>query len=197
VNIAACVLAAGSSRRMGSAKAWLDAGGRPFVLRILDSFRAAGVEHRWVVGAPGDERLRQACATAGAQFLVNPDPARGMLSSLHVCLEALGQQDTIVDALFVTPVDCPRVLPETIALLAREFAASRAPVVRPRHAGRGGHPALFSATVFGELLQAPLAGGARTVVRAHARDRLEVEVDDAAVLDDIDTATDWQRSRSQ
>jgi molybdenum cofactor cytidylyltransferase len=196
-TIAACILAAGSSRRMGSPKAWLDADGQPFVVRLLESFRAAGVELRFVVGAMDDVAMRDACAARGARLLVNPTPEHGMLSSLHVCLDAIGDSKPPVDALFVCPVDCPRVRPETIVLLIEAFEAKRSPVVVPRFGARRGHPTLFDAALFDELRHAPLEVGARAVVRAHAADRLEVPVEDEAVLDDVDTRVDLQKLSSR
>ena len=194
VNIAACILAAGASRRMGSPKAWLDADGQPFVVRLLESFAAAGVELRFVVGTVDDVAMRDACAARGARLLVNRTPERGMLSSLHVCLDAIGDSKaTAVDAMFVSPVDCPRVRPETIALLIQAFETTRSPLVVPRFGARRGHPTLFAAALFDELRQAPLEVGARAVVRAHAADRLEVPVEDEAVLDDVDTRVDLQK----
>lgn len=183
---------------MGSPKAWLDAGGQPFVVRLLASLRTAGVTRCLVVAPVDDAAIQAVCDAHAAQLLVNPDPDRGMLSSIHIGLRALRAGDDAappVDALFVAPVDCPRVQPQTLALLMAQFAATQAPIVVPSHGGRRGHPTLFAARLFDELLQAPLDAGARAVVRAHAADRLEVAVDDAAVLDDVDTPEDWARLR--
>jgi len=198
LNIAACVLAAGRSRRMGSPKAWLDAGGQPFVVRLLAALQTAGVTRRIVVAPVHDAAMQAVCDAHAAELLVNPDPDRGMLSSIHICLRALRAGEArapAVDALFVAPVDCPCVQVQTLALLVAQFAATQAPIVVPSHGGRRGHPVLFAAQLFDELLQAPLDVGARAVVRAHAADRLEVPVEDAAVLDDVDTPEDWARLR--
>lgn len=200
MNIAACVLAAGRSRRMGSPKAWLDAGGQPFVVRLLDSLHAAGVTRCFVVASTRDDAMQAVCDAHATEILVNSTPDRGMLSSVHICLRALlatGVPSPVVDALIVAPVDCPLVQPRTLSLLIEQFTATRAPIVVPRHGSRRGHPTLFAAALFDELLQAPLDVGARAVVWAHADDRLEVPVDDPAVLDDVDTPEDWARLRTE
>jgi CTP:molybdopterin cytidylyltransferase MocA len=163
--VAACVLAAGAGRRMGAPKASLEYDGRTFVDRLLDSCRAAGMAPRFVVAAAADATVRAACERHNARLLLNPAPERGMLSSLHVCLHALAAPAATPAALVVAPVDCPRVRPETIAALAAAFATTRAPIVVPRYRGRRGHPALFAAALFEELLRAPLDVGARAVVR--------------------------------
>ena len=189
MTLAACVLAAGASRRMGRPKALLVTEGRSFLDRLCSTFRAAGIDRLYVVGQPEAEELQTACAGCGARFLANPEPERGMLSSLHVCLRELTTTTTRtpIDGLFVAPVDCPHVQAATISQLARGFETSGAPIVVPSFGARRGHPTLFSAALFQELLEAPPDLGARAVVWAHATDRLEVPVDDPAILDDIDT----------
>jgi len=189
MQIAACILAAGAGQRMGQDKAEVRLAGRSFVDRLLGSFASAGTAPLFVVARSATPGLVAACTAHGAQLRLNPDPDRGMLSSLHVCLRALmqGPNATEIAALFVTPVDCPRVRPETTTRLASAFDASGAPLVLPLYQGRRGHPVLFGVELFEELLAAPLDVGARAVVWAHAADRIEIEMDDAGVLDDLDT----------
>ncbi len=192
MKLGACLLAAGASERMGRSKALLPFEGRTFLAAALEMFRAAGVETRFVVGratpAPELAAMAGICAANGARLLVNPEPERGMLSSLHVCLNAMQSGDApALAGLFVLPVDCPGVRPGTLAALAAAFRTSGAPVVVPRFGLRRGHPVLFAAALFEELAAAPLDQGARAVVRAHAADRLELPVDDPAVLNDVDT----------
>jgi CTP:molybdopterin cytidylyltransferase MocA len=187
MKVAALVLAAGRGRRMGEAKAAVRLGGRTFLEMLLAALRQAGADPRLVVVAPDPgSSIEVTCAAFAARLLVNPSPAGGMLSSLHVGLDALAS-DATIDALLVAPVDCPRVRPETIAALVDARAATGAPIVVPRYRGRRGHPALFASSLFGELRAASPAVGARSVLHAHAADRCELDVDDAAVLDDFDT----------
>jgi len=65
--------------------------------------------------------------------------------------------------------------------------------VRPARLGRHGHPVLFDARVLPELRAADLAAGARVVVRAHAAEACDVEVDDPGAFEDIDTPEDYFR----
>ena len=73
------------------------------------------------------------------------------------------------------------------------WSRSGAPVVRPSRGGRHGHPVLFDARVLAELRAADLSAGARAVVRAHAAESLDVEVDDPGAFEDIDTPEDYRR----
>jgi CTP:molybdopterin cytidylyltransferase MocA len=121
---------------------------------------------------------------AGAVTLTNPDPGEGPITSLRVALETLGDG---IDGMAVLPVDHPLVRPATVRALLEAFVESRAPVVLPTHEGERGHPGLFRRSVFPELLDPGLEGGARTVVHAHLADAHLVPVDDPGVRADIDT----------
>ena len=182
--IGAIVLAAGSSTRMGRAKAHLPAGpkGRSFVDTITETLAGAGVATVRVVVAPGlPQPPRQA--------VVNPDPSAGMLSSVQCGLRAFQEE---LAAVFVWPVDHPLVERDTVVAMIAAFQRTGAPVVVPTNDGRRGHPVLFAARVFSELLAADPSHGARSVVHAHD-DRLELPVADGGVVVDIDTPEDYAR----
>jgi molybdenum cofactor cytidylyltransferase len=87
----------------------------------------------------------------------------------------------------IWPVDHPLVAVKTVDSLLGELSGGDPAVVLPVHHGRRGHPVLFAAALALELMEAPASEGARAVVRAHRRDRVEVPVDDPGVITDIDT----------
>lgn len=192
---AAIILAAGDSRRMGTPKALLaDPDGRAFVVRITRTFIAAGVAEILIVtGAEHDAIEEATMAEPGsvARLVRNPDPGRGPLSSLWVGLDALARPD--LDGILMTLVDVPMVRATTIRAVVEAWRRTGAPVVRPAIGDRHGHPVLFDRAVFEELRRAPLGQGAKAVVRAHAHDLVNVDVDDQGCLVDIDTAADYQR----
>lgn len=183
--IGAIVLAAGSSSRMGRAKADLPIGpgGRSFVDTITGTLAAAGVSAVKVVVAPGLPRPPE-------HAVVNPDPSAGMLSSLKC---GLGAFQDVLDAVLVWPVDHPLVERDTVVALIAAFQCTGAPVVVPTHHGRRGHPVLFAARLFPELTAADPSQGARAVVHAHD-DRVELPVSDDGVVSDIDTPEDYARA---
>lgn len=187
--IAAIVLAAGASERMGQAKADLQMpGGTSFLESILTTLRRLRVP-AWVVVGPDDRRA----APPGAELVVNPDPSRGMLSSLQCGLRALPPG---TGAVIVWPVDHPRVEPGTIATLIAAQRAHGAPVVLPRKDGRRGHPVVFAGGALEELAGLPESGNAGEIVHAHD-DRLELEVDDTGIADDIDDPEAYARAFGQ
>jgi len=125
------------------------------------------------------------------RLIRNQDPARGQLSSLQEALDDLLPRAP--RALVMAPVDLPLVSASTVRALIGAWERSGAPLVRPARLGRHGHPVLFDARVLPELRAADLAAGARVVVRAHAAEACDVEVDDPGAFEDIDTPEDYFR----
>jgi molybdenum cofactor cytidylyltransferase len=186
------VLAAGRSSRFGRPKALLpvDEGGLPFVSRLVNLFRTAGVSEILVVGRDNDAALRQMVLAVSARFVVNADADRGQLSSLVAALDAIETRS--VRGLIVMPVDIPLIQSATIASVRDAFLRGTFPIARATHQGRHGHPVIFGSAVFEELRHADPNAGAKAVVHAHAHEILNVEVDDAAVLRDVDTPRDYR-----
>jgi molybdenum cofactor cytidylyltransferase len=196
--IRAIVLAAGKSTRMGEPKALLkDGNGRTFVARVLHTLRAAdvadltvvtGAVHGFIVAAVALDAPRSALV----RFAQNPDPDRGQLSSLQTGLDTVATAG--VDAILVTLVDVPFVLPATVRAVVDEWRRTRAPIVRPAIGERHGHPVLFSREVFDELRSADASLGAKAVVRAHSERIVNVPVEDEGALIDLDTPEEYVRA---
>lgn len=183
MKAAAIILAAGESSRMGEPKALLTLNGETFVDRLVAAFDGA-CDPVIVVTGYHSEAVR-AGARRNAVFVENPHPRRGMLSSLQCGIAAV--PGDCEGALFM-PVDQPRVTPETIRAV---LAASDALLAAPVCLGKRGHPVWIRRDLFAEFA-AELAS-AREVIHRHAAERREVPVDDAGVLDDIDTPDDYRR----
>ena len=196
--IAAVILAAGASTRMGTSKALLaDPDGRSFVARIARTFGDAGLDHLVVVTGAHHEAIVTALAADGLSGRVtcvrNPDPSRGQISSLWAGLDAVMRPE--LEAMLMTLVDVPMVRPSTVRAVIEAWRHGRAPIVRPAIGDRHGHPVLFDRAVFDELRRAPLDEGAKAVVHAHAVDLLNVTVDDEGCLIDVDTPGDYAQLR--
>jgi molybdenum cofactor cytidylyltransferase len=180
---------------MGSPKAVLETSdGLPFVVRIVQTLRAAGVADVVVVtGRHHDDisRVLEAVARPDRPLLArNPNPSRGQLSSLLVGMDAVVTPDT--EGLLVTLVDVPMVSVTTVAAVVERWRRDRAPIVRPAIGDRHGHPVIFDRSLFGELRRAPLDAGAKSVVRAHAHEIVNVAVDDEGCLVDVDTPEEYR-----
>ena len=187
MSLGAIILAAGASRRMGRPKSLLTLdSGETFVSRIHTTLAVAGLDPVVIVVRAELERDISAAAD-GARLIVNPDPGRGQLSSLLAGLEALAP----CDAAMVTLVDLPLVRVETIRAIADAWRRTRAPLVRPVHNGLHGHPVIFGAKLIAALRHADPVTGAKPVVHAFAREAVDVPVDDAGTVQDVDTQGDY------
>jgi len=192
--LAAIILAAGDSTRMGRPKALLpDPDGRPFVARLVRTFAAAGLHDIVIVTGSLHAAIAEAVAADGlpvAPNLVNnPQPALGQVSSLWMGLDAVSRLG--VDGMLMTLVDIPLVRASTIQRVIDEWTRSRAPIVRPAVGDRHGHPVLFDRSLFDALRHAPITEGARAVVHANADRIVNVQVDDEGCLLDVDTPADY------
>ena len=189
------VLSGGDSRRMGSPKALLtDADGVPFIIRIVESMREAGLTDIVVVtgnhhDAIADVLMRS--SVHGVRIVRNPDPSRGQLSSLWTAMDACVAG---TEGLAMTLVDVPMLAPATIAQVVEAWRRTRAPIVRPAYGQRRGHPVIFDRAVFDELRRAPAELGARVVVSAHYDEVVNVVVDDPGCVVDIDTPDEYRRA---
>ncbi|MBL8293008.1 MAG: nucleotidyltransferase family protein [Bryobacterales bacterium] len=182
MTLAGIILAGGSSRRMGRIKALLPFGGETFLdrqIRLLEPHCSPVVV---VVGEHAAEI--EAGRQRPAVTVINPDPDRGMLSSLQCGLSALPER---IDAFLFTPVDLPRINEGTVEQLAQ--AAGSALIVIPRCHGRRGHPVLMDASLRPELLAA--SGSPRDVVDRHAGQVRYLDVEDAGILVDVDTPEEY------
>jgi CTP:molybdopterin cytidylyltransferase MocA len=194
--IPAIILAAGASTRMGRCKALLPAGpaGLPFVVTLAGAMLAGGADDVVIVTAAERTEIGAALDAAGipARVLTNPDPERGQLSSLLIAINLIDQPG--VRAALMTPVDLPRIAPDTVRAVLDAYRRTGAPLVRPVRAGKHGHPVLLDRTLFAELRRLDPGAGADTVVRAHAASGVEVPSEDEGAFIDIDSPDDYLRA---
>jgi len=188
-GVAAVILAAGAGRRMGgAAKALLRRrDGATYLEAVAALAAGAGAtELVVVIGEPHQAASLAEARRLGLATVVNPDPGRGMASSVAVGF-AHALDHFAAAAALLWPVDHPDVTAATLAALAAAPGAIAVPTCR----GRGGHPTRFARPVWPELAAcAGLADGARGVVRANPARVVRVEVDDAGVVADVDTPED-------
>ena len=183
VSIAGLVLSGGASRRMGTPKALLRFQGETFLDRLIRLF---GGVCRPVVVVAGEHapEIRSGIERGGeAVFAINPDPERGMLSSLQCGLALVPPS---AGAVLFMPVDHPHLQVSTLQALVARFTEERAPVIVPTYNGEHGHPVLIARSVADELLALPLTAMASDVIHRHVPETVYVEVADSAVISDID-----------
>jgi molybdenum cofactor cytidylyltransferase len=170
--LAAVILSGGASRRMGSPKALVSYQGRPFLEHLLSVTKHPAIGARRVVLGADAEAISKGIRLAEGEIVINKDWEKGQLGSIHAALRSL-PLDT--EGMLLCPVDHPLVTTVLVGSLIEAFLSSRAPIVVPVYRGKRGHPVIFSSALYGELLNASLEQGARSVVWAHKGEVREVE----------------------
>ncbi|MGI8743204.1 MAG: nucleotidyltransferase family protein [Bryobacteraceae bacterium] len=184
--IAGLILAAGASRRMGTPKALLRIQGETFLDRLIGVF-----SHRLSpVIAVGGQAFSLPSRPA-VTFAINPDPERGMLSSLQCGLQEL--PSTSAGVVF-TPVDYPAIRSATVERIIAAFRSHACDVVIPVCGEIHGHPVCVSRRVIHDLLKLPVTAQARDTIRQYRDRTVFVEVEDPGITADVDTPEDYQRS---
>ncbi len=192
MSVAAVILAAGESRRMGFPKALLELAGETFVDRLIGIFRAYCSPVVVVTGHDAGDVEAGARRAAQALFVRNAAYRLGQLSSLQCGLKALPED---CGGVLFTPVDYPAIQPGTVARLVEGFER-RAPhelVVVPRCGGRRGHPVACARALFDEILALPADAQARDVIRRHRDATAYVDVEDPGILEDADDPAAYER----
>ena len=188
-KIAAVLLAAGRSRRMGAFKPLLPFGGGSVVRACVESLREAGAREVVVVVGHRAEEVRAALARrACVRFAVNDEPGSEMGVSVARGVEALGGD---VEAVLVALVDQPAVPSDAIRSLIEARARTGARLVLPEWGGRGGHPVLIDLGLREELLRLVPPGGLRALFDAHRGEVLRVPSESPFVARDMDTWDDY------
>jgi CTP:molybdopterin cytidylyltransferase MocA len=187
------VLAAGESRRMGQPKAGLQLapGGPTFAAAVVAVLQQSQLDEVVVVAGAHPEAVRASLlGVTGVRVIEHAAWSDGQLSSLRAGLEAVASAD--LDAVLVALVDCPRVRASTVGRLIETWRTTRAPIVRPAIGARHGHPVIFDRAAFDDIRCAPLDVGAKAVIARWQHALVNVTVDDAGVLADVDTPADYE-----
>lgn len=185
--LAAIILAGGESRRMGTPKALVPFRGISFVQHLVNATRHARIGPRRIVLGAGAEQIRDQLGVDREMIVLNPDWEKGQLASIQAGIRSLSEE---TEGIVLCPVDHPLVSANLISNLIHQFDTSGKLIVLPAFRGQRGHPVIFRASLYSELLAAPSDIGARQVVWAHPNDIEEVPTEEEGVvlnLNDPDT----------
>ncbi len=196
MTVALVVLAAGASTRLGACKALVDLGGRTPLERLLEAGRAFDGAPPLVVAGAHQAAIAHA-APPGVEVRENAAWAEGRLGGIALAARARAGCD-----LCLAPVDVPLVGAAVFAALRAHWDAAGAPaegwlapfVVRAGSGRAFGHP-----LVIGRALAARCANSRKDLplreLRGQAEPLMSIRVDDAAILDDLDSPDDLERLR--
>jgi molybdenum cofactor cytidylyltransferase len=182
--IAAVVLAAGESSRMGADKALLMYRGRTFLENIISTLREGGVGRVVVVLGHHAELIEQSVDLSTVEVVVNQDYRLGQTSSLQAGLRILTGNEP--EGVVLCLVDHPAMSAHTVQKLIQHFRSTGKSIVIPQLMGKHGHPVVVCREVFSQFLALGPDQGADTLIHQY-RDRTEfVEVMDRGILLDVD-----------
>ena len=194
--IAALILAAGRSRRMGEANKLLaDISGQPMVRRVAETVLQSRA--RPVIAITGHEQddVRQALGRLDLSFVENPDFADGLSTSLSAGIKAL-PEDT--DGALVCLGDMPLVTSRHLDKLISAFDPEEGrSICVPTVRGKRGNPVLWGADFFDRIAEVKGDTGAKHLLGEYAEMVCEVAIDDDAVLTDIDTPAALEAVRKE
>ncbi len=193
-RIAAIVLAAGLSTRMGSNKLLAEVDGKPLIRHAVEAALGSAASPVVVVTGPAGEKIRQAVSPLAPLFVDNPDYSKGLSASLKCGLKSL---PTDCDGAVVLLGDMPSVSAGLIDRLIASFdpGGDRAICVATRH-GKRGNPVLWARRFFPEMLAIEGDVGGRQLIGQNAELVCEVEASDDAPLTDIDTPEELRAYRA-
>lgn len=185
-RIAALLLAAGQSRRMGKENKLLaEVDGKPMVRHMAEAVAASKTASLTVVLGHEADAVRAALADLNPAYAYNPDYAEGLSTSLKTGLAAVGDE---VDGVVVCLGDMPRVSSGIIDRMIAAFdPVEGRSIVVPTRRGKRGNPVLFAKRFFEEMAGVSGDVGARHLIGKHEDLVVDLEVEDESVLTDVDT----------
>lgn len=188
--LAAVILAAGGSSRMGQPKQLLKFRGTSLLRRAIDTAQAAGAEQVIVVlGSFADKLLPEVEGTS-ATVVLNDQWMEGVSTSLRGGLAAVGSD---ARGVFIFPADMPLLTPHVLKELARRQQVSGRPAAMTEAAGIRGVPVFITRSLFPALMiQEGDVGGAQ-YLRAHPESVEAVRFDDPDLVRDVDRPEDYAR----
>jgi len=185
INIAAIILAAGASKRMGMPKQLLPFGGKPAIACCVEKILESGIQNLIVVLGHHAEHVQKALNKYPVKLVRNHHLEQGMIGSVQCGISTL---DTPMEAVLILPCDY-MIRACTIKSLVKRFQKiGSACIVRPTYKGIKGHPVLFHRRYFQQIQRASML---REVVRNNIEMVYDVNVEDEGITIDMDTWDDY------
>lgn len=189
--VAAVVLAAGASSRLGQPKQLVPIAGRPALAHTLGALRASTVDRIIVVLGHAAEEIAAALDMTSVAIVRNAQYAEGQSTSVQAGVKALA--DDVGAALMVVG-DQPMLAPAVVNAIVRAYEETGGPFIVPVYEGEWGNPVLLARATWPLLDNLKGDTGARPILRKHMDMVLEVPVE-GPLPDDIDTPEDYARIR--
>ncbi|SRR6266404_380748 len=197
--IAAVLLAAGESRRMGDFKQLLRLGNKTFVEHCVDNLLASTIDQVIVVTGHREAEVRRVIANRPVDFVHNAEYKSGMATSIKTGVRCVNDR---ADACIISLVDQPRIDSPVMECLIQAYKdgtsdRSKSLIVIPTFGDKTGHPILLDMVLREEILAMDPESGLRLVILAHSSAIKRVPVSSVRVLEDCDVPEDYERLLKQ
>ena len=190
-RIGAVILAAGGSSRLGESKQLIPFRGKTLVRRIVDTACEAGCSPVIVVIGSDDEKLHRELDRAGVVTVQNMQWQRGIGSSIRCGIQGLTNSSPDIEASVLLVCDQPAVDMRVIERLIALRETTGKSIVASSYADTLGVPALFTRSVFEELLSLGDKAGAKSIVLRSPERVASLPFPEGQI--DIDTWEDWEK----
>jgi len=191
-SVGAVVLAAGESRRVGEQKLLLPFAASTVIGSVMAALTEAGADPIVVVAGAHADEIERVLTGTRAQVVRNPDPQRGMLSSLQVGVQALPAG---VSRFLVALGDQPRLRSADVTRVLDEQTGVGKGIAIACYQGKRGHPVAFDRKYRDGILALTDTQTLRELIHAHPDDVVNVECESDGVIRDIDTREDYEVER--
>jgi len=186
-NVAAIILAAGQSRRMGAFKPLLPFGKQTVIESCIKYLTEGGADSVVVVLGHRADDIRRKLGDLDVSFAINPDPTSDMTASIAAGVRVLPESTR---AIMIAPADYPAIPAPVVATLIAEWSSGFR-LVKPTTAGHGGHPVLIDSTLRDELQNLDPTIGLKSLFARYQTEVKRVEVTSPFIARDIDTWDDY------
>jgi molybdenum cofactor cytidylyltransferase len=192
-SIAAVVLAAGRSVRMGQPKMVLPWGDSTVIGRVVQVLAWAEIQPIAVVTGGARRQVEAALSGKTVQLVFNPRFVQAeMLVSLQIGLHSLGEEPT---AALVVLGDQPQIELEVVQSILARYRSQRAALVVPSYQMKRGHPWLVERRLWQAIFDLGPRRTLRDLLNTYADQIDYLNVDSPSVLRDLDTPEDYRRQR--
>ena len=187
MKIGCALLAAGAGKRFGEGKLLYEVDGEPMIARALRLYASLPFAARICVTRAEAGEIRRYAYDHEFPVAINPDPERGVGTSVAIATEAILAKEPHLDGILYAVADQPYLMKESVEQLLAAFEAHPHDIVSLAFGERRGNPAVFPAEFYPELcaLKQDVGGGA--VIKRHPELLFLVQAGNARELDDIDT----------
>ena len=190
MTLAAIILAAGASSRMGRSKQMLVINGENLLTRTIHTIFKAGIDNVAVVIGAEENAHRKLLDRLAVHVVYNPDWQKGMGSSLKAGLHFLTSQKRPPQAIVVSVCDQPLLSADNILNLLKKYIETGKPIIASRYSGKPGVPALFDHNCFKKLQALGDDQGAKSLILSNPGDVAVIEFPGGEV--DLDTMDDYE-----